>query len=283
MSQDVANFLKELPQIIKEANYDELWGQQLSAEGDFYEEKIVKALLEKFLVANSNVLQSAKDQLTRTLKWRKEFKPLSAAFHEKHDPKYDTIGILTYYPEAQDRQHVITWNLYGKVGDTKTFFQDFEGFIRWRVGLMEQGVHLLQFDDKAKDQMVQIHDYQGVSFLRPDSQVKKSSKEIINLFSNYYPEVLSKKLFVNVPSVLTWVFHLIKGFVSLETRKKFFVMSSCSGVEETLKNPQLPSSYGGKGEDLKSQRFVFSDVGTQAKVSPYAAHILSASFTEEMD
>ena len=56
----------------------------------------------------------------------------------------------------------------------------------------------------------QVHDYLSVSFLRQAPEVKAASSKTIQLFSEMYPETVSKKYFVNVPlvsrllSVHTW-------------------------------------------------------------------------------
>ena len=55
------------------------------------------------------VLPEAYNQFVKTLKWRKEFNPLSAA-DEKHDAVYDTVG----YVVGHDKKgRLITYNLYG--------------------------------------------------------------------------------------------------------------------------------------------------------------------------
>ena len=98
-------------------------------------------------------------------------------------------------------------------------------------------------------QMIQLHDYQGVSFLRMDSSTKLASKKTIQVMADYYPELLSVKYFVNVPVVMSWVFTAMRPMLSRETMRKFRVLSSGKGVASDL-GDEVPTVYGGKGSDL---------------------------------
>ena len=63
-------------------------------------------------------------------------------------------------------------------------------------------------------QAVQIHDYLSVSFFRQPAEIKASSRQIIDLFQKYYPEIVSFKYFVNVPLVMQWMMGAMKLVVS---------------------------------------------------------------------
>lgn len=106
----------------------------------------------------------------------------------------------------------------------------------------------------------QVHDYQSVSFLRQSSQVKASSSETIKVLAQNYPELLKEKFFVNVPSIMGFMYAFIKLFVAAKTVKKFHPMAhgralarefQDSGVDKL--GDMLPAEYGGKGDDLKMQ------------------------------
>lgn len=101
--------------------------------------------------------------------------------------------------------------------------------------------------------MVQVHDYNNVSFLRMDPSVKAASKETIQVFSMAYPELLKEKFFVNVPVLMGWVFAAMKLFLSPETVKKFHPLSYGSSLAGELKGwgQELPAAYGGKGKDIQ--------------------------------
>jgi len=139
-------------------------------------------------------------------------------------------------------------------------------FLRWRIALMEMGVKALDLPNASAPipdynaanpgsaidpyQMIQLHDYQNVSFLRMDSSTKAASKKAIEVMANYYPELLSIKYFVNTPVVMSWVFTAMKAILPKETVRKFRVISSGKGVASDLGSDELPKAYGGKGADL---------------------------------
>lgn len=101
-------------------------------------------------------------------------------------------------------------------------------------------------------QMVQVHDYLNVSFLRMDPTIRAASKETIQTFSTAYPELLKEKFFVNVPLVMGWVFTAMKLFLSPETIKKFHPLSYGSSLAGEVKafGAELPAGYGGKGKEV---------------------------------
>jgi hypothetical protein len=107
-------------------------------------------------------------------------------------------------------------------------------------------------------QGIQVHDYLQVSFLRQDPHVKAASKVAIDTFSAYYPETLSRKIFVSVPLVMQWMFTAMKLLLSRETVKKFTVMSYANQLHTEL-GESVPKTYGGKTEELE-------EVGETVKV-----------------
>jgi hypothetical protein len=261
----VSKFLEELPSIVESVDYDELYGHQLIA-GDFYDKTIVENLLYKFLKANAWDYDKSKDQLVKTLKWRKQFNPLKAAFIDEHDSKFSGVVTITQYKD------VISWNLYN-TGDPKQLFVDLDAFLRFRIGVMERSLQLLDFGEN--DYMVQIHDYDGLSFLRFDPDIKKGSRATIKIFQDYYPELLKQKFFVNVPVLMTWVYEFVKRWINKETSKKFIM---CSKSEDLVKylGEEVPKKYGGKGNELKDQ-------AVEITQTPYTGWLLQKQFTEEVD
>ncbi|KAG7876444.1 hypothetical protein KL938_004512 [Ogataea parapolymorpha] len=284
----LAAFKKEVQVIVDDVEYDELFGYQLS-RGEFFDEEAYERLLIKLLTAYDWDLHAAEDSLEKILEWRKEFDPLSAAFVEDHESKYDDIGFITYDPNGKALEKVVTWNLYGKVKNAKEIFgtddSDTAGqnaFLRWRVGLMEQSVQLLDFKSPENDYMVQVHDYKGVSLFQRDAQVKKTTKKVIEVFRDFYPELLSKKFFVNVPTLMMWVFNVIKPFVAEKTRNKFVVLSNGSDLVKHLDPKMLGAEYGGQvSKGTQSLKFLFKE--SKTKYTPYTAHLVGQRIASEID
>ena len=75
-----------------------------------------------------------------------------------------------------------------------------------------------------------MHDYLNVSFLRQNPATRAATKKTIEVLAAHYPELLSRKYFVNVPVVMGFMFGLIKPFVAAETAAKFQVLSYGSSV-----------------------------------------------------
>lgn len=251
---------EELPQLIKDKcqGYDELYGYKLNHKDEdqqvvekYYDEDIAKHLTFKMCKA----FQFNRDQVTQrivnVLNWRREFNPLSAAFLESHHKDLEEAGIITHDLEEVPNKRVVTWNLYGQLVKRKDLFKDADKFIRYRIGLMEKGLRILQFNSDENDYMTQVHDYKGVSVFRMDADIKRCTKQVIGIFQKYYPELLWAKYFVNVPTVFSWVYGVVKQFVDEQTMSKFVVLSDGKKLNQYLKS--APRDYGGKQQELKEQ------------------------------
>ncbi|SCU87603.1 LADA_0E05028g1_1 [Lachancea dasiensis] len=270
--------VSELPSLIKTKckGYDELYGYQL-LPGDYYKESIVKALLYKFCKANNFEYEGTTSALCDTLNWRREFDPLSAAFSERHDDALVNVGILTKYPKEDSNKRVVTWNLYGALITQKHVFDDINKFLRYRIGLMERSIGLLDFEDESNNFVAQVHDYDGVSMWRMDPQIKKCTKQVIAVFQKHYPELLSAKFFINVPSLLTWVYDVVKKFVNEETRKKFVVLNDGSKLGQYLTS--APSKlYGGNSKDTLQAQNV-----KEVKPSDYTLYLFEQKVSADVE
>ncbi|KAH8732284.1 phosphatidylinositol transfer protein SFH5 [Phaeosphaeriaceae sp. PMI808] len=257
----LTKFYDIFDELVAEAQHAEVYGVQLSKTDPFH----TKLILQKFLRANQNDLDKAKQQLLDTLKWRKEFDPVKAAGETFDKARFGGLGYVLEVegvPESKNTKDIATFNIYGAVLDKKATFADIEGFLRWRVGLMEKSVQKLNLKD-AKDpipnygegldkyQGFQIHDYLQVSFLRQDAHVKAATTKTIELLGRYYPETLSRKFFVNVPVIMGWVYTAAKLIVSKETAKKFAVLSYGNQLVNEL-GSNIPTVYGGTTADLQT-------------------------------
>lgn len=138
----------------------------------------------------------------------------------------------------------------------------FVRFIKWRVALMELAVKdlklgeatsVMEYDGEDPYQMIQVHDYQNVRFLRMNPTIRAATKKTIEVFSMAYPELLREKFFVNVPAIMGWMFTAMKMFLSKNTTRKFHPITN--GVNLAHEFPtlvdQLPKAYGGKGPELQ--------------------------------
>lgn len=254
MEHPLTKLFGQIEYLTKEATHDEVYGVTLSPSNEFH----TKLILQKFLRANQNDLEKAKQQLLDTLKWRKEFNPTKAASETFEKSHFEGLGYIIQVegvPESPNKSDVVTFNIYGAVKDNKKTFGDLETFLRWRVGLMERSVQHLNLSSATQPipdfgngpdpyQGIQVHDYLQVSFLRQDPLVKTATKKTIELLSRYYPETLSRKFFCNVPVIMGWVYQAAKLIVSKQTASKFHVLSYGSALAGEL-GKGVPKEYGG--------------------------------------
>lgn len=175
----LTKFYDAFEALVKEARHAEVYGIELTKSDAFH----TKLILQKFLRANQNDLEQAKQQLLETLQWRKSFDPTKAVSEAFDKIRFGGLGYVLEVadvPESPNKMDVVTFNIYGAVKDKKATFGDLEGFLRWRVGLMEKSILKLNLKDATKPipnygegadpyQGFQIHDYLQVSFLRQDS------------------------------------------------------------------------------------------------------------------
>ncbi|KAJ5775589.1 uncharacterized protein N7511_000600 [Penicillium nucicola] len=255
----LGQFFDRLPTILTSIGHDEMWGVQLKDSADV---PTVNVLI-KFLRANEGNVQAAEDQLRKALQWRKDVNPLALAESGNYSAsKYGGLGYLSTY-EKDGRPLVFTWNIYGAVKDVNATFADSDEFVRWRAALMELAVQelkmkdateVIEYDGEDPYQMVQVHDYLNVKFLRMDPSVRTATKKVIDVFATAYPELLSEKFFVNVPAIMGWMFTAMKLILSRNTTRKFHPITNGANLAREFPASvveQIPKTYGGKGPELK--------------------------------
>lgn len=280
-------FSLAVPRLIKEKchGYDELYGYKMNPEDEdrglvekYYNEDVASALIYKLCKAYKFEYSEIESNFVSIMKWRSEFNPLSAAFLESHNKELQMVGILTSYADGDANKKVVTWNLYGQLVKKKHLFEDVEKFLRYRIGLMERGLRLLDFTNESNCYMTQVHDYKGVSVFRMDSDIKKCTKQVIHIFQKFYPELLFAKYFVNVPTLFGWAYDIIKTFVDENTMKKFVVLSDGKKLGRYLKDcPKTP--YGGADAKKTLQEENHTDV----RPTDYGLFILERHNNEDID
>lgn len=293
LTKDQQEKLKQLidliPKILEQIenkDYDEIFGYRINVSGvEYVDEPIRNEILLKFLVANEYDVSVTIKRIAETINWRYNFQPLSAAYNENFTKELNELGVISYFPnETTPNYKVGTWNLYGNVKNPQKLFDQFGSnengnkkypgtvFLRWRVGLMEKSLLFLDFTDSKNHKIVQIHDYNHVSMFGVDKNMRKSTKAIIKIFGDNYPELLSTKFFINVPSIMRWVFSFIVniGVISEETLKKFNVLNH-GDLSKFFKAENLPGEYK-KG---KTNFSIFDlDKADESKIPTYGKVVL---------
>lgn len=192
----LAKLIDLIPKILAKLdnpNYDEIFGYRINtSDKPHVDINIRNEILLKFLAADDYDLQLSTQRLIKCLNWRNKFQPLHAAFKEEFDPELNSLGVITDFSKADDNLHVITWNLYGNLKNPKKIFEKFgdsggsesaddvlpgSQFLRWRIGLMEKSLQLIDFTSKDNHKIGQIHDYNNVSMFRIDPGMNKRQRK----------------------------------------------------------------------------------------------------------
>lgn len=111
-----------LEEILIKAQHREMWGVQLSSV-DHIPTMVV---LQKFLRANNDDPVAAEKQLTQALEWRKKMNPSALVTRTFDKSKFNDLGFVTVHNGDNNKNTVITWNIYGAVKNNKATFGDVE-------------------------------------------------------------------------------------------------------------------------------------------------------------
>lgn len=97
--------------------------------------------------------------------------------------------------------------------------------------------------------MIAVHDYLSVSFFRQPAESKASSQKIIDMFQRYYPETVSYKYVVNVPTIMQWMMGAMKMLMSKDSIQTMTWMTYGNQLYQYL-GTDIPKEYGGTGATL---------------------------------
>ena len=114
----------------KSHDHHEIWGVTLADPDSHIPSQIV---LQKYLNANDGDLSKAKDQLQKTLDWRKQMKPLELLRKNHPVKKFEGLGYVTSYGSSEggepDGKEVFTWNVYGIIKDHSNTFGNVKEYV----------------------------------------------------------------------------------------------------------------------------------------------------------
>lgn len=119
---------------------------------------------------------------------------------------------------------------------------------------MKDATEVIDYEGEDPYQMIQVHDYLNVKFLRMDPAVRSATKKVIDVFATSYPELLREKFFVNVPAIMGWMFAAMKLILSRNTTRKFHPITNGINLAREFSPSiidKIPKVYGGKGPELK--------------------------------
>lgn len=229
-----------------------IWGVSLnppsSGDGAPAADERADVVLLKFLRARDFRVRDAHAMLLRCASWRAEFRA-DAVLDEDLGFK-DLEGVVAYMHGWDRDGHPVCYNAYGVFKDRDMYDRVFgdgdrlSRFLRWRVQVMERGVRALQLRPGGVNAIIQVTDLKDM----PKRELRAASNQILSLFQDNYPEMVARKVFVNVPWYFSVLFAMISPFLTERTKSKF-VIAREGNVAETLYKfirPELvPVQYGG--------------------------------------
>uniref|UniRef100_A0A5B6YNG0 Putative patellin-6 n=1 Tax=Davidia involucrata TaxID=16924 RepID=A0A5B6YNG0_DAVIN len=205
-------------------------------------------VLLKFLRARDFRVSDSLHMLLKCLQWRKDF---DADNIVDEDLGFKELEGVVAYMHAYDREgHPVCYNAYGVFKDKdmyeRTFGDDekLKKFLRWRVQVLERGIQLLHFKPGGINSIIQVTDLKDM----PKRELRVASNHILSLFQDNYPELVARKIFINVPWYFSMLYSVFSPFLTQRTKSKF-VISKEGNVAETLykfiRPEDVPVQYGG--------------------------------------
>ncbi|KAI5017749.1 patellin-6 [Hordeum vulgare subsp. vulgare] len=225
-----------------------IWGVPLNPPSDSPADERTDVVLLKFLRARDFRVRDAHAMLLRCAAWRAEFRA-DAVLDEDLGFK-DLEGIVAYMHGWDREGHPVCYNAYGVFKDRDMYDRVFgdgdrlSRFLRWRVQIMERGVRALQLRPGGVNAIIQVTDLKDM----PKRELRAASNQILSLFQDNYPEMVARKVFVNVPWYFSVLFSMISPFLTERTKSKFVIAREGNVAETLFKfiRPELvPVQYGG--------------------------------------
>jgi len=205
-------------------------------------------ILLKFLRARDFRVNEAFIMLQNSVAWRKAFGADSILEEDlKFDENLDSVAFMHCYDKVG---HPVCYNAYGIFRDKELYQKIFgddeklKKFLRWRVQILEKGIKLLNFKPGGVNAMIQITDLKNM----PKRELRAASNQILALFQDNYPEMVARKVFINVPWYFSALYSMLSPFLTQRTKSKFVIAREGKVTETLYKfiSPEnVPIQYGG--------------------------------------
>ncbi|XVF55018.1 hypothetical protein PTKIN_Ptkin06aG0002600 [Pterospermum kingtungense] len=205
-------------------------------------------ILLKFLRARDFKVSDSFHMLEKCLAWRKEF---NADGVVEEDLGFKELEGVVAYMHGYDKEgHPVCYNAYGVFRDKDMYERIFgdeeklKKFLRWRVQVLERGINLLHFKPGGINSIIQVTDLKDM----PKRELRVASNQILSLFQDNYPEMVARKIFINVPWYFSFLYSMFSPFLTQRTKSKFVISREGYAAETLYKfiRPEdIPVQYGG--------------------------------------
>ncbi|XP_042479146.1 patellin-6-like [Macadamia integrifolia] len=230
---------------------ESMWGIPLLGGDDRAD-----VILLKFLRARDFRVADSFTMLEKCLAWRKEF---GAEDIVEEDLGFKELEGVVAYMHSYDREgHPVCYNAYGVFKDKDMYERIFgdeeklKRFLRWRVQVLERGINLLHFKPGGINSLIQVTDLKDM----PKRELRVASNQILSVFQDNYPEMVARKIFINVPWYFSMLYSMFSPFLTQRTKSKFVIAKEGNVVETLFKfiRPEnVPVQYGGLSRPGDSQ------------------------------
>ncbi|KAI8015231.1 Patellin-6 [Camellia lanceoleosa] len=235
--------LQELKdKLLASQSLDSMWGIPLLADDK------ADVILLKFLRARDFKVEDSLHMLLSCLSWRRDFGAETILDEELGFEELE--GTVAYMYGCDREGHPVCYNDYGVFRDRDMFEKVFgddeklQKFLRWRVQVLERGIKLLDFKPGGVNSIIQVTDLKDM----PKRELRAASNHILSLFQDNYPEMVARKIFINVPWYFSMLYSMFSPFLTQRTKSKF-VISKEGNVVQTLykfiRPEDIPVQYGG--------------------------------------
>ncbi|CAL5420397.1 unnamed protein product [Camellia sinensis] len=222
---------------------DSMWAISLLSNDDKSD-----VILLKFLRARDFRVTDSLQMLLKCLQWRKDFEADTIL---DEDLGFKELEGVVAYMHGFDREgHPVCYNAYGVFKDKDMYDRIFgddeklQKFLRWRVQVLERGIKLLHFKPGGINSIIQVTDLKDM----PKRELRVASNHILSLFQDNYPEMVARKIFINVPWYFSVLYSMFSPFLTQRTKSKFVISKEGNAAETLYKfiRPEdVPVQYGG--------------------------------------
>ncbi|KAG7960938.1 hypothetical protein I3843_10G153100 [Carya illinoinensis] len=205
-------------------------------------------ILLKFLRARDFRVSDSLNMLLKCLGWRRDFGADSVIEEDLGFKELE--GVVAYMHGYDTEGHPVCYNAYGVFRDRDMYERIFgdeeklQKFLRWRVQVLERGINLLHFKPGGVNSIIQVTDLKDM----PKRELRVASNHILSLFQDNYPEMVARKIFINVPWYFSLLYSMFSRFLTQRTQSKFVICKE-GNVAETLykfiRPEDVPVQYGG--------------------------------------
>ncbi|KAH9309129.1 hypothetical protein KI387_037040, partial [Taxus chinensis] len=236
---------KSVAEVVQSHDDISIWGVPLLHSKN---DQRTDVILLKFLRARDFRINDAFVMLQNCVAWRKKFGADNLLEEDlAFDEHLDSVAFMHCYDKDG---HPVCYNAYG-IFCNKDLYQKIFGddeklkkFLRWRVQILEKGIKLLNFKPGGVNAMIQITDLKNM----PKRELRTASNQILALFQDNYPEMVAKKVFINVPWYFSALYSMFSPFLTQRTKSKFVIAREGKVTETLYKfiSPEnVPIQYGG--------------------------------------